>query len=341
MEHRDTPELEAEQAGEVRTLASRRFAKLVESPVARRVALPRILLAAAILLSLIVLVIWGGSKFLVHWVATQPDYQLRFSEIDLIPEPPPWVRCGKSGILEQIRNEANHDEKLSLLNLDLEVLEKDFRRCWWVKGVTLVERSYGSLAVHLIYRKPVAVVVRRESTRVAYPIDADAVFLRPVDIDWIAEDPPFQVRGIADPLIEIRRVQHSRPPKPGVPWKRSGSAGSLEEDDPMVLKAARLAGFLQRQKRSTASGSVLANFVSIIIPDEPNGPYFLQDAEQNLVNWGEAPGDERQGESSSETRWKMLLARVDRHGPLNAKYPNYLSFTRTEAVLIEPRVPKR
>ena len=107
----------------------------------------------------------------------------------------------------------------------------------------------------------------------------------------------------------------------------------------MVLKAARLAEFLQRQTRSTPSGRVVENVVSIYIPDEPNGSFVFRDSDQNLVNWGKAPGDEKAGEPTSEARWKMLLDRVDRHGPLNAKYPSYLSFTRTEAVVVKRRVP--
>ena len=161
------------------------------------------------------------------------------------------------------------------------------------------------------------------------------------DVDWTSKKSPVQVRGMSDPLIEIRRVHHSKAPKPGVPWKRLEPGGTRDEDDQMVLRAARLAEFLLRQERSTPSGRVVPRIVSIHVPVEPGHPFVLQDSEQNLVSWGQGAGDEKPGDPSSEARWKMLLDWVERHGPLNAKYPNYLDFTRTEAVLIEGKPPKK
>jgi hypothetical protein len=329
-EHRDTPELESEQAGEIRNPTYRRFAQLVESPVSRRVASPRMVVAGAILIGVMVLVVLWGSKLGFRWVASQSDYQLRFSEIELIPAPEPWVLCGRSGILEKVRTEANHGETISLLEIDLKELENDFRRNPWVKDVIRLETSYRRLAVHVTYRRPVAVVVLGRLNPVAHPIDGEAVYLPVSNVDWVSNKSPFQVKGFSQPLIEVRGVESPTPPRFG-----------LQDRDPMVQRAAKLAELLQRQPRSTPQGQVVPNIVTIIIPDEPGHPFFLKDSEQNLLKWGQAPGDESSGEPSSEARWKMMLDWVDGHGPLNVKYPNYLDLSRTKAVLVNRQAPKR
>ena len=329
-EHRDSPEIEPELAGEARTTASRRFARMVESPAARRVALPRLLLAVGLLLGLLVLGFVGGSRLVnsvMAWVASRPEHQLPFSKIELVPSPDPWVFGGRLRILEQVRDEAKHGEVLSLLELDLKSLEKDFRRCPLVKDVILVDRSqYGRLIVHLVYRKPVAVVVldSKKDNGNTYVIDEEAVPLPPRDVDWTDTGPRFQVRGNPDPLIEIRGVKSSTEPEFGVPWKRSDG-----ERDPMILGAALLAEFLQGRQKPNPSRPNAPSFARIYLLDEPINWFLLCDSRQNWVQWGKAPGEEKPGELSAEDRWKMLLDSVDRDGPLNAKYPNFLQFTRS------------
>jgi hypothetical protein len=344
-EHRESPEIEPTGAPEAPSGSgsTRRFARLIESPATRRVALPRLVLALGLSL-LVGFGVWKLARSVAGWVASLPDQQLSFSDIELVPEPDPWVIDGRSRILEQVRVEANHRGKLPLLELDLKALEKDFRRCPWVKDVVRVRRDHGRLAVHLVYRKPVAIVVLHViegEPDYAYPIDEEGVRLPEKEIDWTSTIPPFRVRGISDPLIEIRGIASSTPPRPGARWKKPDPSGSPDDSDPMVLGAARLARFLQEQRRSTPLGRVAPRFATIWLPDEPVETVFLTDAERNRVKWGKTPGLEKPGELSSEARWKMLLDWIDRHGPLDSKAPSFLQFTRSEAELSQGKATSR
>ena len=340
-DRRESIEIGQEESGETPATSSRRFARLVESPAARRVALPRLVAAAAVSIGLVWLAA-TGVRSLVGWVAARPDQQLAFSKIELIPPPEPWIVGGRARILEQVRADSKLPETLPLLELDLKALRNDFRRCPWVKDVTRVERSYRALTVHLLYRKPVAVVVLEKhlADGNAYVIDEEGVPLPPKDIDGKFKDLRFQVVGISGPLIEIRGVLAATVSRFGVPWKIRDESGSMV-DDPRVLGAARLAEFLQRQPRTTPNGRKAPEFVAIWLSGEPVSTFMLRDADDNWVDWGEPPGSEKPGEPSAEARWRMLLDWVDRHGPLDARSPNHLRFTRTEAELVRRGPPPR
>src|SRR6185312_6330047 len=59
-EHRDSPGIEPEEEETVRSKSRRRFARLVESPGSRRVALPRLILAVGGLFGCLALLIFAG-----------------------------------------------------------------------------------------------------------------------------------------------------------------------------------------------------------------------------------------------------------------------------------------
>ncbi len=339
-EHRESLEIGPEEAERPLPTSSRRFARLMDSPAARRVALPRLIAAVALSVGMVWLAASGVRSFL-GWVGSGSEHQLPFSKIDLVPPPEPWIVGGRARILEQVRSEAKLPEMLSLLGVDLKSLRNDFRRCPWVKDVTRVERSYQSLTVRLVYRKPVAVVVLEKPGENAYVIDEEGVPLPPIDIDWKSKAPRFQVRGIADPLIEIRGVASSTVPRFGVPWKIQNESGSLDDRDPKVLGAARLAEFLQRQPKTTMTGRKAPEFTAIWVSGEPTTSLTLRDVEDNWVDWGEPPGSEKPGDPSAEARWTMLLEWVDRHGSIEAKSPDYLRFNRAGAELVVRRSPNR
>jgi hypothetical protein len=335
--HRDSPGIDPDEPEVDRSTPHRRFARLVQSSAARRVALPRLILAGGIAVGFVFLVAFAGSKILGSirdWVASRPDQQLAFSDIELIPEPPPWLIGGRSTILAQVRDEAKLGGSLPLLNLDLDALRKDFRRSPWVKDVSLVRLDHGRLAVHLAYRKPVAAILLGN---VGYVVDDEAVLLQDTDIAWKLKKPRFQILGNPEPLIEIQNVQSSAPPKVGLRWKGMGAEDTFDaaDADPMVLGAARLAAFLQGRAEADPPSFKLLNFESIYLPEEPVNTFFLVDVGKNVVGWGDAPGDHKPTEPSAMERWEMLLARVRRHGPLNAKYPNYIRLGRAGAELVQ------
>jgi hypothetical protein len=254
-----------------------------------------------------------------------------------VPPPDPWVKGGAALILANVRK-GKVGETVSLLDLNLKDLEKDFSLCPWVKKVLRIDRSnYGRLIVHLAYRKPVAVVPFKKFEPRAFVLDDEAVVLPYRDIDWTMGTDPYEVRGISCPLITIQGVPDSSPaPTFGLPWKRKieMKVGEVvDERDPFVLKAAIIARFLQDRKLSLKSPDEAPDFVSIRLPDGPDDPFVLYDRGDNLVCWGKAPGDEKPGEPFAEARWDMLLEWVRTHGPLIAQWPNCLYFSSSGARL--------
>jgi hypothetical protein len=332
--HRDSPGIEPEPAEGDRTEAPRRFQRLVEASAIRRLALPRLTLAICVGLSAVGFFLFLGSwiiRSVAGYVASLPDQQLPFSKIELVPEPGPWIKIGKAGILEQVRLESKRGESLNLLDVDLKELKNDFLlHSPWVERVDRIERAPRGLIVRLDYRRTVAVVVLKEPgvREILYVIDDHAVPLEARQIEWKSTTDPYRVNGMDEPLIQIWGVDHRSKPTFGVPWKCVSEDGKPGEPDLMVLKAARIAEFLQRQPKTTPSGRPGPKMTQILMPEGPNHSFFLKDQGENLICWGKPPGDEEPGELTSEARWKMLLDRFDRHEPIESKTPNYLYFTK-------------
>ena len=126
---------------------SRRFARLVESPAARRVAAGRLGRTLLVLAAVAGLVVIGGSsvsRTVVAWLHRRPEYRIKFSEIALDPPPPPWIKGGGEALLESVRAGRKHLESLSILDLDLDHLLTDVRRNPWVARVERAEKSYSN-----------------------------------------------------------------------------------------------------------------------------------------------------------------------------------------------------
>ncbi len=331
-EHRDSPPIGPDDVDEGGPAPSRRFARLVESPAARRLALPRLAWALGASAGLALLAWAGGSwaiRSVARWVAAQPEHQLPFSGITLVPGPPPWFGSGAPGLLKKVRDEARRGETLPLLELDAEAIRTDFKRCSWVERVGAVRKAYRQLAVHLEYRKPVA-VAQFEDDKV-FAIAGDAVILDPDDIAWVEKRPRFRVRGIEGPLIVIRGVAPPAVRRYGLAWKRlDAPADDLDGGDPRVLGAARLAEFVQRQPRRSPAGREAPEFITIWPARESDG-FFLRDADQRWVYWDRPPGREATDEPPAAEKWAALLDRVDRLGGLKLGPDEFLRFTRAGA----------
>ena len=341
--HRDSPDDDDPEGPDAsRPRSPRRFAKMIESTASRRISRPKITLAVLVLSGVVAVgfAATRASRSIAWFVSMQPSQQIAFKEIELVPPPEPWVKGGRLKILEEVRSEAKYPDQLSLLDLDLIQLRKDFQRYPWVEEVSWVERSYKKLSVHLAYRKPRAIVLSSRSGVWSTVIDEEAVPLPPEGIDFQERDPKFWPRGLAFPLIEIRTVDYTVPPKVGVPWKRPGPVDAIEQVDPEILGAARLATFLQMKRESASKGPPAPDFPVIRLPEHPGGSYILEDSGLNRVFWGKAPGDERPGESTSEERWKMLLDYLTKHGRIVAKAPDRVEFWEREAILVLGKRPR-
>jgi len=322
-EDRESLRAGRDEDGESPVSPSRRFARLVESADSRRISPRRLARAVAASVIGLALVGFGGARLVrsvTDWVGRLPEYQLPFDRIELVPEPPPYIRAGAAGFLERVRAEARLGDAVPLLTADLAALETDFRRSPWVKDVTRVERSAGRLAVHLAYREPVAVA--GEDGSFAVVIDEEGVILPHEDrqIDWSEKGPVFRVRGIDAPLIEIHCVSRPAGTLPGLPWKRTDGSPDLQ-----VQGAARLARFLRGRDPKTPAGKLVPRLARMT-PSVESAEYYLFDAGNRCIFWGEAPGAEASGMPRAEAKWAMLRAWIDEHGSLPSKPGEYLAF---------------
>ncbi len=331
--HRDSPGLEPETPEIDRAQPHRRFARLVESTGARRLSFSRLGLAIGLTGSVVVcvgfLVQWGADR-IATWVASRPEQQILFSKIELVPEPGPWVKGGSALILEQVRKSSQRGETLPLLDLDPKALANDFRvGSAWIKRVVKLERLPGRIKIQVEYRQPVAeVVLERELGMEIRTIDEEGVRLDPVEIDWKSANPPcYLVKGIAQPLITIWGVDPRSEPRLGVPWEAVDQERKPIGPDLMVASAARLAAFLRDQAAAMPSGKSVPRIAKVFLPGEPTNLFVIKDFDDTSIWWGKPPGDEKPGELTSETRWKMLVEWVNRPGSAPVKRPGILCFT--------------
>src|SRR4051812_14433288 len=241
MEHRQPPlRPTAEQAehDEAVPLGSRRFSRFVPPPSVRKLALPRVVLAALAVSGVVVMLALLGTfaaRSLPEYLHHQPVYQFRFQDIVLDPPPPPWYRGGSAAFLARLRDANRQPAEQSVLDLDLERLGDVFRLDPWVAKVSRVERAHPNrVVVHLVYRQPVACVSLREDSRVII-LDAEGVVLSQKEIDPHVRKALIQVSGAKLPPAQAI---------PGKTWKRAGATNEDFEVDDVVVRAAALAGFL-------------------------------------------------------------------------------------------------
>jgi hypothetical protein len=256
-------------------------------------------LVAAILLGIagLVIILYLANQAVrvaVRWLHSQPQYQMKFEEIRLRTEPPPWFQGGTRAFLRQVRESSNEGEALSLMDVDLARLKLDFKLSPWVAEVTRIEHQPEAILVDLVYRQPVASIPYPGGKRVY--LDREGCMLPTEDI----------IQEKARPLIQISRqgLTPSDENQPGKVWRvdptTTDSAARL---DARVLGAARLAGFLRDQ----ASDPDLPASLQIVAMNatNPRG-IFLQTAETVMILWGEPPDGTPAGWEIVRDRWRAL-----------------------------------
>lgn len=339
--HRDSPGIEPEPNDADPVEPRQRFARLVGSSVARRVALPKLALAVAIAGSVLItlgFVFSWAARSIVSYVDTRPEQQIPFAKIELVPEPDRWVKGGAALILEQVRTRSKLPENLPLQNLNLGTLATDFKGSPWIKRVLRIDRSLGRLTIHVEYRKPIAALVLKKKPPEKWAvemIDAEGVPLPQAEIDWKSKDYPYSVVGIGEPLLVIWGADPNSVPNYGIPWEAFEN-GKPIGPDVLVAKAARLADFLRKQPLTTPKGNAAPKIGEIQLPGEPSGSFVIADLASNQIVWGKPPGDEKPGELSAEARWKLVLDRVDRSGPLKSEPNGYFYFADNCLKVYEP-----
>ena len=286
---------------------SPRFARLVQSPVARRLSPRRLVFGVAVGGLLVWGLIEAGTRAtvgLTGWVGALPEHQIPFEQIELDPPPPLYIRQGAAGILASVRAEAKYPESISTLDTDLEALRVALTRNPWIEGADSIRTSYQHLRARVIYRRAVAVVVPiGEERRVV--VDRHGVELpsSPSQFDWAEQRPRYKPAGTTTPLIEIRGVNREQPDRIGLEWVSTRP----EVDAGRVVQAARLAGFLaDRIAAEVAGGKPALDLAAIYFYHREEVGFFVLDSRQNWIYWKSAPGTEGIEEPKAAEKWAQL-----------------------------------
>lgn len=324
---------------------SPRFARLVDSPVGRRLSPRR--LGGGILLGGCLL--WGvaelGSRAAAgvkRWVAAQPEHQISFDQIELDPPAPPYIRQGAAGILASVRAEAKYDTSVSVLDIDLDALRIALSRNPWIENVGSVRSSYRHLAAKVVYRKPVATILCESESTPFVVVDRNGVVVpsEPGQIDWADPRSRSRVAGNPAPLLKLRGLGDPVGDRLGLIWRST----SLNIDDAKVVQAARLADFVTSVTAAkTPKGHPTPEFAFAIYHREPRAEnkveitgFFLRDTQNHWIFWNSGPGAEPIGELDSARKWGALCRFLDDHGPLSFDpETQFLSFTSGAAEVID------
>jgi hypothetical protein len=259
----------------------------------------RILLAGGVAIVLLTVGAYVGSQGVrsaVSWLHRQPQYQIRFLNIQLGDEPPTWFRGGADAFLRRVRENAREDEILPVLDLPRDRIELDFKQFPWVDSVLRVEYPPQRIVVHLAYKKPVAVIPHPDGEDAL--LDSKGHLLPAEDVDLTR----------LGPLIKIgdRGLAHSAQTQSGHRvWRSTAQGLEGERQGRAVLRAARLAGFLQDPDRASEVQAIPALRILAIWATDPRG-LFVQTAEGNMVLWGDAPGEEVAGGIEASEKWELL-----------------------------------
>lgn len=333
----DSPDpLDPEPIGDRSPFGPRRFARLVQSHTVRRLS-PKRMLIGSILAGLIFWAIYEVGTWVKssvgRWVASRPEHQIFFSDIELIPQPPPYIRSGTSVILANVRAEAKYGETVPILDTDLEALRVALSRNPWIEEAESVRTSYRHLAIQVVYRKPLALVISDSPKDQPAVIDRNGVELpsRPFELEWAERELRPRGAGCPNPLFEIRKLGKGEPNRVGYTWETSDP--NIDAD--RVVQAAQIAEFLDgHRSEKTPKGRQMPDFQRIYYHHEGKViGFFLQDADFNFVFWDSAPGREAINEPAATEKWAMLMRHLDAQGSLglNNNAQEFLLFNSSKA----------
>jgi hypothetical protein len=310
MEYREPPRVASSDVrvdGVVQDAAPRRRPRRFEFVRSeRQIDVTRVVLAGGLLLATVSLIGYLGLRGIqgaIQWLRDQPQYRVRFRDIVLVDPPPPWFRGGAEGVIKQVqqfRESAGEPEILPVLEIRQAVdirenpIARDFLESPWVEEVKRIEYPPFGVRVHLQYKLPVAEIAHPRAEPVL--LDRTGAILRVEDVDRSRLGPLIRILGGLSPSPGNR---------PGKPWKSAavGVAGTRQER--AVAESARLAGFLRDPERAQeASASDALRIQSIIATD--NRGLFIQNANDAMILWGNAPGGENSNEPEAKEKWEIL-----------------------------------
>jgi len=296
----------------------------------RQLDLPRVLLAFCLLVAGVALLGYLGtqaSRSMIRWLHQQPQYQVRFLDIHLQDEPPPWFRGGTQAFLQQVRDNVKEAEILPAMDLETERIDRAFRKFPWVDDVTRVEYPPQGITVHLVYKQPVATISFSPEEHVI--LDSKATILPEKDIDTkklgrlIRIDPS----GLDQPASDNQ---------PGLAWKSSAPGAEGQRLERCVLGAAMLAGFFRDPGRAREAASIPALRVLAIVATDRRG-FFVQNSEGAMIYWGDAPGSEASGNLAAWEKWEILKRWATAPGLRNLPDRDFWKFSGAELEPVKTR----
>jgi hypothetical protein len=314
MEHREPPrvgpgDLPGDGATTQHAAGPFRLRRFDEAANRRKIDYVRLGLFIGAGLALATGAFWARRASL-DWLATQPQYQMPFNQIQLIDddgrpdEPPRWYRGGSQAFLENVRLDSHEPAAISVLEVTADRLAQIFKNYAWVEDVVRVVYRPGSIQAQLRYRQPVAWVQLRGEDQLM--VDDEGTILPAKDIDVAALGRVIKIIGDVAPPTDRRF---------GVKWKSLQDGSDVESIDERVLAAARLAAYLLRAdqardaERSAAlrmSWVIVSNFQDFL-----RRGLFTTNAEDVTICWGDAPGINRSESLNADEKWAMLRRWAD------------------------------
>jgi hypothetical protein len=252
--------------------------------------------AGLVLLAGVVYLSAWTARHSAGWLAQQPEFQLPFDRIELVPAPPRWYLHGSEAFLDDVRKTSHEPDHISLLEVAPEDLTTAFRKYPWVNEVTRVAYAPGHIRVELRYRQPVAWVQLRNGRQ--FMVDDEGCMLPTENIDVEALGRVPKIIGEIEPPVATQY---------GEKWKSRSEPGGRDEVDERIQAAARLAGFLmQVPQRADADRSSALRITQIIVTAFEKRGLFVFNAEGAIILWGDAPSGTRSGVPTADEKWAIL-----------------------------------
>lgn len=338
MEHREPPrvgpgdrDLPIDGAATQHATGPFRLRRFDEAAKGRKIDYARLGLMIGAGVALAAGLFWA-SRASLDWLATQPQYQIPFRQIELVDsfgrpnEPPRWYRGGATGFLENVRIDSREPEAISVLQVTADRLARAFKNYAWVEDVLRVDYPPGRIRVELRYRQPVAWVQLRDRDQMM--VDDEGTILPTKDVDVTALG--RVIRIIGDPQYGGLAAPSDR--RFGVKWKSREKGGELDKSDERILAAARLAGFLVRgEPARDGETSAALRIIWINVTDYGRRGLFVTNAEDATIHWGDAPGPaERPDGLSADERWRLLRRWAETTDARFLTHGDYWAFSRHE-----------
>ena len=239
-------------------------------------------------------------------ILTGRKYYVDPQDIEITP-PPRWIH---SDVKSEVIENRGLDEPLWIFDEGLtKRIADEFLLHPWVAEVVRVSKHHpAAIEVELTYRKPVAMIVTADGSRLL-PVDVNAVVLPRKDFSE----------------VEIERY-------PRVAAVRSRPQGPLGEvwQDPIVLDGAKIGEALLDYWKQLRLARIIPIENDRKLSGRRDRLYALETRRGKRIVWGHVPGAETLGELNAEEKVAKLLRYVQKHRSLDEGSSNVPRLYREE-----------